>query len=132
MAAAPATIFPAIDDPRPAGHYAPGAPGPCTVISIRRFAARPCGVSLDATGWVSPKPLAETMLGLIPCETRKVATVAARRVDKTRLSGTPWRCSSGPTGVLSVYPYTTILAFCRPLSRGTTLLAISACPAGPI
>src|SRR5207244_3807103 len=78
---------------RPPGLYAPGAPGPCTVISIRRFAARPCGVSLEATGCVSPKPLAETMLGLSPCETRKVATVAARRVDKTRLSGIPWRCS---------------------------------------
>src|SRR5437868_1005465 len=36
--------------PPPRRLYAPGAPGPCTVISIRRFAARPCGVSLEATG----------------------------------------------------------------------------------
>jgi len=42
------------------------APGPCTVISIRRFCARPCGVSFGAIGRVSPTPLAEMILGLTP------------------------------------------------------------------
>ena len=46
---------------------APGAPGPWTVITIRRFFARLAGVSLGATGWVSPNPLAEMTFGLMPC-----------------------------------------------------------------
>jgi hypothetical protein len=54
----------------PARPQAPGAPGPCTVISMRRFCARPCGVSFGATGCVSPNPLAEMMFGLTPCDTR--------------------------------------------------------------
>jgi hypothetical protein len=49
---------------------APGAPGPCTVISMRRFFARFAGVSFAATGCVSPNPLAEMMFGLTPCDTR--------------------------------------------------------------
>ena len=61
-------------------------------------------LSFGAIGRVSPTPLAEMMLGLTPCDTRKETTVAARRVDNTRLSGMPWRCSAGPTWRLSVYP----------------------------
>jgi hypothetical protein len=49
---------------------AAGAPGPCTVISIRRFFAMFAGVSFGATGCVSPNPLAEMMFGLTPCEIR--------------------------------------------------------------
>ena len=33
------------------------------VISIRRFCALPCGVLFEATGLVSPKPLAEMLTG---------------------------------------------------------------------
>jgi hypothetical protein len=49
---------------------AAGAPGPCTVISIRRFFARSAGVLFGATGCVSPNPFAEMMFGLTPCEIR--------------------------------------------------------------
>ncbi len=80
----------------------PGAPGPCTVISMRRFFARLAGVSFGATGWVSPNPLAEMMFGLTPCEIRKVTMSPARRDDKVRLSLIPARFSGAPTGKLSV------------------------------
>src|ERR1700751_5966163 len=46
------------------------APGPSRTISIRRFCARPCGVSFGAIGCVSPKPLADKMFGLTPCDRR--------------------------------------------------------------
>src|ERR1700730_11337505 len=55
---------------RRAPSQAPGAPGPCTVISMRRFLARFAGVSFGATGCVYPNPLAEMMFGLTPCATR--------------------------------------------------------------
>ena len=47
------------------------------MITMRRFFALPSGVALDATGWVSPKPLAEVMFGLSPWRIRKLATAAA-------------------------------------------------------
>jgi hypothetical protein len=46
------------------------APGPSSTISMRRFFVRPSGVSFDATGCVSPNPLAEMMFGLTPCDVR--------------------------------------------------------------
>ena len=46
------------------------APGPSSTISMRRLAARPAAVPFGATGWVSPRPLAEMMLGSTPCDTR--------------------------------------------------------------
>src|SRR5260370_25369613 len=69
--------------------HAPGAPGPCTVISMRRFFARFAGVSFGATECVSPNPFAELMFGLTPCETRQVTTSPARPDDNDRLSLIP-------------------------------------------
>ena len=51
-------------------HSVLGAPGPCTVMTMRRFFARPSGVAFESTGWVSPNPLAEMMFAFTPCETR--------------------------------------------------------------
>lgn len=41
-------------------------PLPARVISTRRFSARPSGVSLEATGAVSPKPCSDTRFGFTP------------------------------------------------------------------
>src|SRR5260370_33478502 len=78
------------------------APGPSITISMRRFCARPCGVSFEATGCVSPKPLAETTCGLTPCDSRYATTLSARREDRSMLLATPARWSAGPTCMLSV------------------------------
>src|SRR6202047_4143565 len=86
---------------------------------MRLFCARPCSVSLEATGWVSRNPLPDRMPGLTPWERKYATTLSARRDDRSTLLAMPARCSAGPTGWLSVYPYTTTLAFCRFCSRGT-------------
>ena len=52
---------------------------------------------VKASGRVSPKPLAEMIFGLTPCDIRKVTTADARRVDRTRLSGMPCRWSAAAT-----------------------------------
>src|SRR5580704_17881499 len=74
------------------------APGPSNTISMRLFFARSSGVSFDATGWVSPNPFAEIMLGLMPCDSKYATTLSARREDRSMLLAMPDRCSAGPTG----------------------------------
>src|ERR1700731_3481497 len=90
---------------------------------MRRFWARPCAVSFGATGCVSPKPLADRILALTTCDQKYDPTLPARRDDRSTLFATPARCNAGPTGRLSVNPYTTTLAFCRDLSCGTYWLS---------
>src|SRR5262245_44710101 len=54
---------------------------PVTTSSTRRFCCRPAAVSLDATGEVSPKPLAVIEAEETPCPTRNSETEEARRSD---------------------------------------------------
>src|SRR5262249_61013187 len=77
-------------------------PEPGTVSSTRRFRARPAGVSFEATGSFSPKPCADTRLGLTPREIMNCITLSARFWDSTRLLVIPSRMSPGPIGTLSV------------------------------
>src|SRR5215469_1776019 len=77
-------------------------PGPASITSTRRFRARPAAVSFEATGSASPKPCANIMLGLTPCEIIKCITLSARIHDNTRLLVMPWRMSFGSIGPLSV------------------------------
>ena len=70
-------------------------------ISTRRFLARPCGVSLGATGRASPKPWAEIEFCGTPLETRKRTTASARADESSRFDGKR-AFSSGPIGTLSV------------------------------
>jgi hypothetical protein len=49
---------------------------------MRQFFARPSGVSFEATGCVSPNPLANRVLGLTPCERKYATTSSARREDR--------------------------------------------------
>jgi hypothetical protein len=42
-------------------------------------------VSFEATGCVSPNPLAEMMFGLTPCDSRYATTLSARREDRSML-----------------------------------------------
>ena len=70
VAASTSTSLSTINTAHSCWDQAPGAPGPWTVITIRRFFARLAGVSLGATGWVSPNPLAEMTFGLMPWEIR--------------------------------------------------------------
>jgi len=57
------------------GGWRPGQlPAPASVSSTRRFCARPCGVSFEATGSASPKPCADTMLGLTPIGANPLST----------------------------------------------------------
>ena len=69
------------------------------MISTRRFLARPCAASLDATGRESPKPCADRMFGFTPCATRYRTTSAARAVESSQFEGKRFR-SSGPMGTL--------------------------------
>jgi len=78
------------------------APTPISMISTRRFFARPSGVSFGATGLVAPNAWAERRFGLTPWATRYRATLMARLADKSRLSVTPAVWSGCPIGVLSV------------------------------
>src|SRR5439155_4845027 len=54
---------------------------PETTISTRRLSCRPAGVSLEATGWLSPKPRAVIDDGVTPCWIRKSRTALARSSD---------------------------------------------------
>jgi hypothetical protein len=83
-------------------------------ISTRRFLARPCAVSLDATGRESPKP----------CATRYRTTPVARAVESSQFEGKRLR-SAGPMGTLSVNPSTTIRWFRRLVSVGMLLLRVA-------
>jgi hypothetical protein len=60
---------------------------------MRRFLARPSGVSLDATGLVSPNPFAFSRLGFTPCDWKKATTYEARFSDRSVLLLIPMRCS---------------------------------------
>ena len=51
--------------------------------STRRFCARPCAVSFEATGLASPNPCAEMRSGLTPCEIRYCITASARLCDSS-------------------------------------------------
>ena len=68
------------------------------VISTRRFACLPSGVSLLATGFDSPKPKGLTRFPVIPLAISKVFTAFARFSDKI------WLELSFP--ILSVCPST--------------------------
>ena len=54
---------------------------PASVISTRRFCARPCAVSFGAIGSVSPYPRALTRSDFTPCETIYCITALARFSD---------------------------------------------------
>ena len=56
-------------------------------------------VSFEATGCVSPNPLAEMTFGLTPCDWRYATTLSARREDRSMLLAIPARFSGGrPAG----------------------------------
>ena len=80
---------------------ADGEGGFNTTISTRRFCARPCRVSFDATGFDWPYPTAEMRFGETPCSITALRTLSARASDSCRLKALP------PT--LSVWPSTMIL-----------------------
>jgi hypothetical protein len=51
---------------------------PASDSSTRRFCARPCAVSFEATGFEAPNPCAETRSGFTPSETTYSITFSAR------------------------------------------------------
>src|ERR1700719_3577969 len=75
---------------------------PASDSSTRRFCARPCAVSFEATGFESPNPCAETRSGFTPSETTYSITFSARFCDRISFDVMPCRCSAGPIGALSV------------------------------
>src|SRR5215469_9811698 len=105
------------------------APRPSNTISMRRFWARPRGVSLGAIGCVSPNPFADRMLGSTPCERKYATTFPARRDESSILSAMPACLNSGPTGSLSVNPQTTTLVPFNDLNCSRYWLS-AASPAG--
>src|SRR5262249_23722093 len=64
-----------------------------SISSTRRFCARPCPVSFEATGSCSPYPLAEIMSSFTPWEIRYCITLSARFSDSTWFESMPWRRS---------------------------------------
>ena len=72
----------------------------CTMISTRRFLARPSAVAFDATGWSSPFPDGCKRSAEIPSRMKYSATDPARSSDRKRFDG---NCAES-IGWLSVYP----------------------------
>src|ERR1041384_3471067 len=64
-------------------------PSPFSTISMRRFRARPCCVSFDATGCSSPNPLAFSELGFTPCDWKYDTASEARLSESSVLSLMP-------------------------------------------
>jgi hypothetical protein len=93
-------------------------------ISTRRFLARPCAVSFDATGWESPKPCADRRFGFISCATRYRTTPVARVVESSQFEGKRLR-RAGPMRTVSVNPSTTMRWCCRLVSVGMIVASVA-------
>src|SRR5690606_12558725 len=92
--------------PLPRGWQAPGqvidsVTFYSTIISTRRFLARPAAVPLSATGSEGPLPTARSLPEATPACSRRARTASARRWDRAWLAASlPW---------LSVWPTTVIV-----------------------
>src|SRR5262249_12420263 len=67
-----------------------------TLISTRRFCARPSGVSLVAIGRYAPTPRVLTRVWATPSAINSSATAFARRRDRSRFDSSPPRLSVCP------------------------------------
>ena len=52
------------------------------INSTRRLRARPCGVSLEAIGWLASRPMASRRSGAMPLSTSRRTTLVARTADQ--------------------------------------------------